>query len=87
MNEAVPVSALVFLTQAKENRIRRLGGGEAFRRIYAGLTMYSWDRFFVERAVDLAMELAAKVPCYELACLPDQSAVECLERRLKEDLP
>ena len=87
VNDSVPVSALVFLVQAKEDRIRRLGGGEAFRRIYAGLTMYSWDRFFVERAVDLAMELASKVPCYELACLPDVSAVECLEGRLKEDLP
>ena len=58
----------------------------AFRRIYAGLTMYSWDRFFVERAVDLAMELSSSVPCYELACLPDVSAVECLEGRLKEDM-
>ena len=87
VNDAVPVSALVFLAQAKENRIRRMGGGEAFRHIYAGLTMYSWDRFFVERAVDLAMELASRVPCYELACLPDVSAVECLEGRLKEDMP
>ena len=87
VNGSVPVSALVFLRQARENRIRRLGGGEAFRNIYAGLTMYSWDRFFVERAVDLAMELASAVPCYELACLPDVSAVECLEQRLKEDLP
>ena len=85
VNDCVPVSALVFLKQAGQNRIRRLSGGEAFRRIYAGLTMYSWDRFFVERAVDLAMELASGVPCYELACLPDQSGVECLEARLKEE--
>ena len=85
VNDSVPVSALVFLEQAGENRIRRLKQSEAFRRIYAGLTMYSWDRFFVERAVDLAMELAAAVPCYELACLPDGSSVECLERQLKED--
>ena len=87
VNDCVPVSALVFLEQAEENRIRRLSGGEAFRRIYAGLTMYSWDRFFVERAVDLAMELSSSVPCYELACLPDQSSVECLEQRLKEETP
>ena len=86
VNDSAAVSALVFLSQAKENRIRRLGGGEAFRRIYAGLTMYSWDREFVERAVDLAMELASRVPCYELACLPEISALECLEDRLKEDL-
>ena len=87
VNGSVPVSALVFLAQAPENRIRRLKPGEAFRRIYAGLTMYSWDRAFVERAVDLAMALSSGVPCYELACVPDESAVECLEQRLKEDQP
>lgn len=87
VNESAPVSALVFLAQGKENRIRRLRAGEAFRRIYAGLTMYSWDREFVDRACTLAEELTAAVPCYELSCLPDVTAVECLEQRLKEDTP
>lgn len=85
VNESVPVSAVVFLAKEPENRVRRLKPGEAFRRIYAQLTMYSWDRYFVERACDLALELTARVPCYELGCVPDASAVECLERRLKED--
>ena len=86
VNSSVPVTALVFLAQEPENRIRRLKPGEAFRRIYGGLTVNSWDREFMDRAVSLAAELASAVPCYELGCVPDESAVAFLERRLKEDI-
>jgi hypothetical protein len=84
VNASVPVSALVFLAQEPENRVRRLKPSEAFRRIYAGLTMYTWDREFMNRAVELALELASTVPCLEFGCLPDETAVEFLERQLKE---
>ena len=85
INTSVPVNALVFLAQEPENRIRRLGTGEAFRRIYAGLTIHSWDREFMDRAVSLAAELAAAVPCYELGCVPDETAVAFLEQQLELD--
>ena len=85
VNESVPVSAVVFLSQEKENGIRRLKAGEAFRRLYAGLTVYSWDREFMDRAVAMAIALAEQVPCYALGCVPDETAVACLERRLEED--
>lgn len=84
VNESVPVTALVFLAQEPSNRIRRLRAGEAFRRIYAGLTMYTWDREFMDRACSLAMELAERVPCWEFGCLPDETAVVFLEKWLKE---
>ena len=84
VNASVPVSALVFLAQEPENRIRRLKPSEAFRRIYAGLTMYTWDREFMNRAVELALELASTVTCLEFGCLPDETAVEFLEGQLKE---
>lgn len=86
VNENVGITALVFLAQEKANRIRRLSPGAAFRRIYGGLTMYSWDREFVSRACDLAEALAQSVPCYEFGCVPDETAVRFLEARLKEDV-
>lgn len=86
VNDSVPVRALVFLAQEPRNRIRRLGAADAFRRIYGQLTMYSWDRFFAGRACDLALGLAEQVPCWELGCVPDVSAVELLERKLEETL-
>ena len=85
VNESVSVTAVVFLSKEKENGIRRLKTGEAFRRLYAGLTIYSWDREFVDRASALAIALAEQVPCYALGCVPDETAVACLERRLEED--
>jgi hypothetical protein len=87
VNASVPVSALVFLAQEPCNRVRRLKPPEAFRRIYAGLTMYTWDREFMNRAVELALELASTVPCLEFGCLPDETAVGFLEERLKEVRP
>ena len=82
VNASVPVRAVVFLAQEPENRIRRLKTAEAFRRIYGQLTMYSWDPFFVERACDLAQALAEQVPCWELGCVPDETAVALLEENL-----
>ena len=82
VNDSVPVRAVVFLAQEPKNRIRRLKTAEAFRRIYGQLTMYSWDPFFVERACDLAQALAEQVPCWELGCVPDETAVALLEESL-----
>lgn len=82
VNDSVPVRAVVFLAQEPENRIRRLKTADAFRRIYGQLTMYSWDPFFVERACDLAQALAEQVPCWELGCVPDETAVALLEESL-----
>lgn len=82
VNDSVPVRAVVFLAQEPKNRIRRLKTAEAFRRIYGQLTMYSWDPFFVERACDLAQALAEQVPCWELGCVPDETAVALLEENL-----
>lgn len=84
VNASVPVKALVFLAQEPSNRLRRLKTAEAFRRIYAGLTMYTWDPEFMNRACDLALELASSVRCWEFGCVPDETAVAFLEQQLKE---
>lgn len=83
-NENCRVAAIVLLKQAPECCIRRLGLSEAVRRIFVGLNVHNWDRFFVTRACDLVVEVASKVPVYEFACTPDESAVDFLENALKE---
>lgn len=84
VNDCCPVSAVVMLRQAPGCRLRRLGLSEGFRRIYAGMTMYSWNREFVSAAVDLAMALALEVPVFEFECTPESRAVDFLERELRE---
>lgn len=86
VNESCPVRAVVMLRQAKECSLRRLDRKEAFRRIYAGLTLHSYDSEFMQAACDLAMEFMEAVPVFELSCTPDETAVICLERGLREEI-
>lgn len=85
VNESCGVSAIVMLKQAKECSLRRLGSGEAFRAVWSGLTMHSWDEGFVEKISDLALELIGTVPVFEFACTPDEAAVEYLQQELGKE--
>lgn len=84
INESCPVSAIVMLRQEKTCALRRLSPPEAFRAIWSGLTMNSWNEKLVERAVELAMELIQAVPVYEFGCTPDIRSVEFLEEALRK---
>lgn len=85
LNESCPVTAIVLLRQAEECSLRRLSLPEAFRGIWSGLTMHSWDAAFVTAACDLAMELISAVPVLEFGCTPDEMAVDYLEKELRKE--
>lgn len=86
-NESAPITSLVVLRQAKENQIRRLTAAESIRYIYPELSIHRWDPAFVDKAVNMFVDLTASVPVYLLECLPDQGAVQLLKRTLEEGLP
>lgn len=77
-----PVRAAVLLAQGEKCEIKRLNGVQAFQRLYAGLTLHSWDAEFMEKACDLLKDLVSKVPVYHLICTPDERAVEALENEI-----
>lgn len=85
VNESCPVRAVMILRQAPQCDLRRLEGAEAFRKLFACLTVNSWDPDFVNRACDLCLELSARVPVYEFACTPDIRAVEALKEELERN--
>lgn len=85
VNENCPVTAIVMLQQARKCSLRRLSRVEAFRSVWAGLTMHSWDERFVEAATDLTIELIGKVPIFEFCCTPDERAVDYLEQELRKE--
>lgn len=85
INESCPVTAIIMLRQAEECSLRRLSQSEAFRAVWAGLTVCGWDRAFVETASSLTIELIASVPVLEFACTPDQQAVDYLEQGLRKE--
>lgn len=80
-----PLRAVVYLGQAPETTITRLGGVSAFRRVWEGLSLRTWDKSDVDRASEMVKKLIETVPVYHLTCLPDESAVIALEQRLQED--
>ena len=84
VNESCSVTAVVILKQAPACQIRRMRAAEAFRAVYAGLTVNNWDSRFVDRICDLAGELIREVPVYELACTPDRHAAELLFNELQK---
>lgn len=81
-NETTPIRAIVMLSQAKENSVRRLKPLEAMRLVFGQLTVNRWNPAFTSRATDLALELCATVPVYCLGCTISEAAVSCLERAL-----
>ena len=85
VNESCPVTAIVMLRQEKQCSLRRLNRAEAFRAVWSGLTVHSWDAAAVEKACDLAMALVEAVPVLELCCTPDEEAVRCLEQALRKE--
>lgn len=85
INESCPVRAIVMLVQGPACSIRRLKAGEAFRKVWSGLTVHSWDTNYVNTACDLAQGLIEAVPVYELTCTPDENAVLCLENVLRRE--
>lgn len=81
-NRTCPIAAVVALGQAKENRLKRLFGAEAFVRIFGGVKRDTWDFAGTEMCSAVLGELCAEIPVFSLDCLPDSSAVELLDREL-----
>lgn len=81
-NEKAPVSVVVVLRQAEENRIRQLGMLEIIQKLYPETTVHQWEPDFIEKALTLLTELAGEVPIYLLECRPDRGAVEAVKNVL-----
>ena len=81
-NVTLPLAAIVFLSQAPQTSIRSLKGVEAFRRVWEGVSVNTWDKEDVSAAMDTVSHVIQSVPVFHLACTPDETAVAALERQL-----
>lgn len=79
-NRSLPLRGIVYLSQAPENRIRRLVGLRAFRSVWEGCCLNTWSPEAVDRCAQTVTELVQRIPVWHLACLPEESAVTELER-------
>ena len=85
-NRTLPLAAMVYLSQAKETSIRKLRGVEAFRRVWEGVSVNTWDTEDLTAVMDTVSRLVENVPVYYLACTPDESAVLALEDAMNSPL-
>lgn len=83
INHRVPMSAVVMLEQAKENRIRPLDPSEALGLFVQQSSLPVWQPELFELGLATLEKIMTQVPMYMLSCLPDEGAVECLEKCLK----
>lgn len=78
-NVTAPLAAIVYLGQAPQTAISRLTGFRAFRRVWEGCSVNTWNRTDVEKATAIVEQIIRQVPVYYLPCTPDETAVEALE--------
>lgn len=78
----LPLRAIVCLSQAPETTIRPLSGARAFRQIWEGCSLHTWDKADVARCSETVLRVVQQVPIFHLACTPDESAVRALEEAL-----
>lgn len=84
-NVSAPLQAIVVLGQGKENHISRMSGKPAVKALLSQMYVRRREAESVIQAMALAAEVAARIPVFQLSCLPDISAVECLEQAIKEE--
>lgn len=82
-NEALPVKAVVMLSQAKENKAEKLTPGHAFPLLYSQITVNKWNREDHIHTMDLIEDFLGSVPIIHLGCTISEEAVICLEEILQ----
>lgn len=81
-NKIFPLGAIVLLSQAKTNSIKRLGGAEALHGIMQNIYLDFIAPDEQLKCADLIIELLSDIPVYHLGCTPDERAVITLEKKL-----
>lgn len=73
-NVSRELGAIVLLSQAPFNKIRRLGGLEAYAALVPSISGKRWDERIADGLHLTENALASTVPTWHLQCLPDEEA-------------
>lgn len=79
-NVTLPLAAVVYLAQAPQTTISRLTGAKAFRQVWEGCCVNTWNPEDMERCAQAVSDTVSQVPVFYLPCTPDESAVLALEQ-------
>ena len=84
-NVSMPLKAIVVLSQAPENTVRRMKPIEAIRALCPNLFVDQAISEEWQLAMVLLMDLVEQVPVYSLACTPDERAVAALYQAIFQE--
>ncbi len=82
-NEALPIRAVIMLSQAREDRAVKLAPGQAFPLFYSQITVNKWNRKDHIHTMDLIEDFLGSVPVIHLGCTISEEAVQCLDDALR----
>ena len=77
-NECVPLRAIVYVVQAKQNRVTRFSPAQAMSRLFLHNYVYPITPQVEKQYVAVLRAVAVNVPVFELACDMSEAAVETL---------
>lgn len=83
VNRTLPLGAIIVLRQGNTNMIENMSLSKKVQTVATGIEVYRWDKYEVDKAIDLAVDISTSVPVIGFSCLPDKSAVDTLKNYLE----
>lgn len=83
-NITAPLSAVVFLSQAKTNQVGVCPAPECVRKMFGEMSINQWNPQAVQKSLELIGKIAETVPMIRLACNMEPDAVETLKRFISQ---
>lgn len=83
-NVSYPVGAIVLLSQAPHNKIRRLKGIQAYAALVPSISGKRWDKKIADGLHHTENSLAKSVAVWHLECLPDEEAAKVCQSNVEQ---
>ena len=77
------MGAIVVLKQGNDNQIEPLPTIRKVQAIATGIEIYRWDKYEVDKAIEISADIVSSVPVIGLSCRPDADAVFTLKNYLE----
>ena len=81
--DRVPLKAILFLNQARENKVEKVEGLEAFKRLYGCTIKALVTERWTKKTLDICQALSREVPCYNLYFDKTEGVITTIEKGVR----
>ncbi len=85
LNVDAPIRAIVYLSQAASDWVEELDYKEKTKNLISEITIPFYDKERMVQTLDLIERFSLELPMYHLFCTKEKSAVDTLDKKLRED--